>query len=76
MLIKYQWWFLYIQQAYIHVVNRFVGYVNDPSKLEIDDKKERADYVARVEEGLHYLNILYTMSIEEKITLLRQTCNP
>ena len=60
-------------RKYIHVVNRFVGYMNDPLKLKIDDEKERADYVARVEEGLHYLNVLYTMSLEEKITLLRQT---
>ena len=57
--------------AYCHVVNRFLGRINDPSKLKIDDEKERADCVARVEEGLYYLNDLYTMSIEENITFLR-----
>jgi hypothetical protein len=56
--------------AYVHVVNRLLDRMNDPP---LTDEKERADYVARVEEGLHFLNVLYTMSIEEKITLLRQT---
>ena len=57
--------------AYIHVVNRFMERISDPSKLKIDDEKERADHVARVEEGLYHLHDLYAMSIKEKVTFMR-----
>ena len=75
--------------AYVHVSKRLSNRIkkgnqgikgekrdppwDPPSTIKFNDEKEKDDYVAQHQTGLHTLDTLYMISVREKISFLRFT---